>query len=292
MGACGPRGPIHPGLRRDVRLPAGAIHRGRAAATLRTSWRLGAVGSITSLTGSALLALAVLRGRLSTEEAWAAAHVDEDWQREQWGRDELAEERRAFRFDDMQAAATVSGAVLIALRCRDKHPAQRRAMRCRERIRRAGMKDILENSRRGGRRPVPAAARSASPRNTRAASSPRASASISCSTRARSRSSTCSSSTAPPSSAWRRRKSRRRRRHRLGHGQRPHRLRLRQGFHRLWRLAVGDARAEDHEDSGHGDEDAAPIIGLFDAGGARIQEGVAASAATATCSSATSSRRA
>ena len=77
------------------------------AAIPHEAWRLGSVSSITNLTGSALLALALLRGRLSTEEAWAAAHVDEDWQREQWGRDELAEERRAFRFADMQAAATV-----------------------------------------------------------------------------------------------------------------------------------------------------------------------------------------
>ena len=35
----------------------------------------------------------------------------------------------------------------------------------------------------------------------------------------------------------------RRRRHRLGHRQRPHRLRVRQGFHGVRRLAVGDARA-------------------------------------------------
>ena len=33
---------------------------------------------------------------------------------------------------------------------------------------------------------------------------------------------------------------RRRRRHRLGHDQRPRRLRLRQGLHRLRRLAVGE----------------------------------------------------
>jgi chaperone required for assembly of F1-ATPase len=49
----------------------------------------------------------LLRERLAIDEVWAAAHVDEDWQREQWGRDELAEERRDFRFADMQAAATV-----------------------------------------------------------------------------------------------------------------------------------------------------------------------------------------
>jgi chaperone required for assembly of F1-ATPase len=71
------------------------------------SWRLGALHSITTLTGSALIALAMLRGRLTIESAWATAHVDEDWQMEQWGRDEVALERRAFRFREMQAAAKV-----------------------------------------------------------------------------------------------------------------------------------------------------------------------------------------
>ena len=46
---------------------------------------------------------------------------------------------------------------------------------------------------------------------------------------------------------------RRRRGHRLGHRQRPLDLRVRQGFHRVRRRAVGDARAEDHQDPGHGD---------------------------------------
>ena len=71
------------------------------------AWRLGAVSSITTLTGSALLALAMLRGRMSVEEAWAAAHVDEDWNMEFWGRDERALERRAYRFAEMLAAAEV-----------------------------------------------------------------------------------------------------------------------------------------------------------------------------------------
>jgi chaperone required for assembly of F1-ATPase len=67
-------------------------------------WRLGALHSMTTLTGSALLALAVLCGRLGVEEAWHADHVDEDWNFELWGRDALAHERRAFRFGEMQAA--------------------------------------------------------------------------------------------------------------------------------------------------------------------------------------------
>ena len=74
-------------------------------------WRLGAVHVITTLTGSALLALAMLRGRLSAEEAWTAAHVDEDWNMEQWGRDEIALARRAARRAEMDAAATVLAAL-------------------------------------------------------------------------------------------------------------------------------------------------------------------------------------
>jgi chaperone required for assembly of F1-ATPase len=67
-------------------------------------WRLGALHVITTLTGSALIALAVLRGRLNAEEAWTAAHVDEDWNMDFWGRDEVALNRRALRYSEMQAA--------------------------------------------------------------------------------------------------------------------------------------------------------------------------------------------
>jgi chaperone required for assembly of F1-ATPase len=70
-------------------------------------WRLGAVHAVTTLTGSALIALALARGALSVDAAWAAAHVDEDWNMELWGRDQLALEHRAARFAEMQAAATV-----------------------------------------------------------------------------------------------------------------------------------------------------------------------------------------
>jgi chaperone required for assembly of F1-ATPase len=70
-------------------------------------WRLGAMSSITTLTGSALLALAIAHGGIEAEAAWAAAHVDEDWQMRQWGRDEVALARRAFRLTEFDAAATV-----------------------------------------------------------------------------------------------------------------------------------------------------------------------------------------
>jgi chaperone required for assembly of F1-ATPase len=66
---------------------------------------LAALHVMTALTGSALLALAVLRGKLTPGEAWAAAHVDEDFQISQWGKDAEAKTRRENRFRDFAAAA-------------------------------------------------------------------------------------------------------------------------------------------------------------------------------------------
>jgi chaperone required for assembly of F1-ATPase len=86
--------------------PAAALAAARAALP-HDPWRLGALSAITTLTGSALIALAVLSGRLSAKEAWTAAHVDEDWSMEFWGRDEVALERRAVQFAEMKAAAMV-----------------------------------------------------------------------------------------------------------------------------------------------------------------------------------------
>jgi chaperone required for assembly of F1-ATPase len=47
------------------------------------------------------------RGRLAIEEAWTAAHVDEDWQMTQWGTDETAMTRRAARLREFEAAALI-----------------------------------------------------------------------------------------------------------------------------------------------------------------------------------------
>lgn len=69
------------------------------------AFRLAALHQITTLTGSLILALAVAAGRLADEEAWALAHLDEDWNIELWGEDEDAAARRTNRFADMRAAA-------------------------------------------------------------------------------------------------------------------------------------------------------------------------------------------
>ena len=68
---------------------------------------LSALHVATTLTGSAIIALALARGRLTVEEAWGAAHVDEDWQMSQWGQDDMALARRAVRLAELKAAALV-----------------------------------------------------------------------------------------------------------------------------------------------------------------------------------------
>ena len=78
----------------------GIVGTGPAAA-----FRLAATHVMTTLTGSALLAFAVMQGRLSAEAAWSAAHVDELFQESRWGTDAEALARREGRWSEMQAAA-------------------------------------------------------------------------------------------------------------------------------------------------------------------------------------------
>jgi chaperone required for assembly of F1-ATPase len=89
-----------------VTQPEAALAAARAAIP-HDIWRLGAVHTITTLTGSALIALAVLHCQLDADAAWTAAHVDEDWNMDFWGRDELALNRRALRYAELQAACQV-----------------------------------------------------------------------------------------------------------------------------------------------------------------------------------------
>ncbi|MFZ1680391.1 MAG: ATPase, partial [Rhizobiaceae bacterium] len=74
--------------------------------------RLAALHSMTSLTGSALLALGVAEGAFAPEEAWAAAHVDEAYNETVWGTDDEAAARIVRRRGEFMAAV----ALLSALR--------------------------------------------------------------------------------------------------------------------------------------------------------------------------------
>lgn len=86
--------------------PDAAIAAARAALP-RDPWSVAALHVVTTLTGSALLALALMRGVLDPDQVWAAAHVDEDWNIEKWGVDEEVAARRAARLIDFKAAAHI-----------------------------------------------------------------------------------------------------------------------------------------------------------------------------------------
>ncbi|SFV32861.1 Chaperone required for the assembly of the F1-ATPase [Devosia crocina] len=94
----------------------GIIHQPQPAATLtkldaalegQGLFSLTALVSITGLTGSGLLALALLHKLMTPDEVWTAAHVDEDHQIRLWGEDEEAMERRAKRRVEFDTAIAV-----------------------------------------------------------------------------------------------------------------------------------------------------------------------------------------
>ena len=88
--------------------PAAAIE---AFAAALSDWRdplaLACVHTVTTLTGSALLGLALAEGVIDADKAWSLAHIDEDWQIEHWGTDEEAFRRRELRREEMDIAAAV-----------------------------------------------------------------------------------------------------------------------------------------------------------------------------------------
>lgn len=68
-----------------------------------TDFEFAAFHSIMTLTGSALIAMMLARRATDPDAAWRAAHVDEDYQIEQWGQDAEAEARRAARHAEFTA---------------------------------------------------------------------------------------------------------------------------------------------------------------------------------------------
>lgn len=84
--------------------PAESLAAVRAAVDALDAFKLAALHVMTSLTGSALIALACAGGELDTAAAWAAAQTDENWQVSRWGEDFEAAERRKFRLAEFEAA--------------------------------------------------------------------------------------------------------------------------------------------------------------------------------------------
>src|SRR5205823_15120565 len=89
-----------------VRQPDSAIAAARAALP-SDPWSIAALHVVTTLTGSALLGLALMRGVIDQDQIGSAAHVDEDWNAEKWGVDDEVAARRAARLIDFRAAASI-----------------------------------------------------------------------------------------------------------------------------------------------------------------------------------------
>jgi len=92
-----------------VRQPDQAVAAARAALP-SDPWAIAALHVVTTVTGSALLALALMHGARDIDQVWAAANVDEDWNAAQWGADDEAMARRVSRLQDLRAAALVLAA--------------------------------------------------------------------------------------------------------------------------------------------------------------------------------------
>lgn len=76
-----------------------------------TPIELAVLHTVTTLTGSAILALAFAESHLAVEVVWQLAHLEEDWTSEHWGEDAEAQNRREKRHEEFQAAVAVFAAL-------------------------------------------------------------------------------------------------------------------------------------------------------------------------------------
>ncbi len=70
--------------------PPATIARLREAMMARTAYELAGLAPIVTIGGSLVAALALFEGAASPDAVWRAIELDEDWQAEQWGRDDLS----------------------------------------------------------------------------------------------------------------------------------------------------------------------------------------------------------
>lgn len=100
----------------DFVLVTGIIHQPQPPATLARiaaayrafdAFRLAALQPVVTISGSAIIGLAVAEGAMDAAAAWAIGHLDELWQAEQWGKDPLAEAGHAERQADLDAAVAM-----------------------------------------------------------------------------------------------------------------------------------------------------------------------------------------
>lgn len=89
-----------------IEQPPAAIDALRRAVDQATDLELAALSCVVQASGSIVVGLAVLDGRIDAETAAATALLDEQYQAERWGIDAEAERRRREIADDIRAAAS------------------------------------------------------------------------------------------------------------------------------------------------------------------------------------------
>ena len=84
--------------------PAATVQRLSDAVAARDAFALAPMSPLVTITGTLVGTLALADGAIDADGLWNAAHLDEDWQAEQWGEDSLATQTRAYHRRDFDAA--------------------------------------------------------------------------------------------------------------------------------------------------------------------------------------------
>ncbi len=84
--------------------PPATVARLGEAITARDAFELAALSPIVTISGSLVIALAILKGALDPEAAFDAAHLDALWQEQRWGADAEALKARSLHRRDFDAA--------------------------------------------------------------------------------------------------------------------------------------------------------------------------------------------
>ena len=85
--------------------PSATVDRLKAAVLALDPFQLAGLSPLVTISGSLVAGLAVLHDAMGAETAFVATHLDELWQAERWGEDELATQAREARKRDFLAAA-------------------------------------------------------------------------------------------------------------------------------------------------------------------------------------------
>lgn len=85
--------------------PPETVHALRAALEARDDFALTPMQPLVTISGSLVIALALAENAISVDQAWSAGQLDELYQAEKWGEDDLAAKSRANRRAAFDAAA-------------------------------------------------------------------------------------------------------------------------------------------------------------------------------------------